>query len=133
MTNDVITLTVPARGEYAKSVRMTAAELASRIGMSYDEVDDVRMAADEAFVFAAGCLDETASITFEFEVTGDGLAISVGPFPYSAEYAEGAAPGGYAAFILESVCDEFSLERGENTCTLRAVRRVALRSGDAGA
>ena len=31
---------------------MTAAELASRIGMSIDDVDDVRIAVEEAFVLA---------------------------------------------------------------------------------
>ena len=65
---DRITLTVPSRSEYARTVRMTAAALASRMGMSFDDVEDVRMAAEEAFVYAADslrrgrpCIDSTSS------------------------------------------------------------------------
>jgi serine/threonine-protein kinase RsbW len=50
MASDTVNLRVPAKGEYAKLVRMTAAALSSRMGMNYDQVDDVRMAAEEAFV-----------------------------------------------------------------------------------
>ena len=66
MADDQITLIVPAKNEYAKAVRMTAAALVSRIGMTYDEVEDVRMAADEAFVYASDTLSEDAEIKFVF-------------------------------------------------------------------
>ena len=51
---DHVKLTVPARDEFARTVRMTAAALAGRMGMSLDDVDDVRIAVEEAFVFAVG-------------------------------------------------------------------------------
>ena len=66
MAVDRVTLSVPARSEYAKTVRMTASALVSRMGMNYDEVDDVRMAAEEAFVYAVDTLSEDATVTFEF-------------------------------------------------------------------
>lgn len=133
MHSDLITLTVPARGEYAKTVRMTAAELASRLGMSYDEVDDVRMAAEEAFVYACGCLDESGHITFAFEVSPGTLGVSVGPLPGACEPTSGSREEGYAEFILRSVCDEFAIEYGEDSCMLHLSRRVAARAEDAGA
>src|SRR5574340_1667737 len=111
MGKDRITLIVPARSDYARTVRMTAAELASRIGMSYDEVDDVRMAAEEAFVYAADCSEETGDITFTFAVRDSELEVTVGPLPCDNERCAGASEG-YAEFILRSVCDEFSIERG---------------------
>ena len=45
-------LEVPPLPRYARAVRMTAANLAVIAGMNVDEVDDVRMAAEEAFVYA---------------------------------------------------------------------------------
>ena len=75
MAQDRITLTVPARGEYARTVRMTAAALVSRMGMTYDEVDDVRMAAEEAFVYAVDTLPEDAEVTFTFTLDEDALEI----------------------------------------------------------
>jgi serine/threonine-protein kinase RsbW len=133
MRSDVITLSVPARSEYAKTVRMAAAQLATRIGMSYDEVDDVRMAAEEAFVYACGCLDESETVTFTFEVSDEALALRVGPLPSPCAFGTGAPEEGYAEFILRSVCDEFEVEHGEGACALRLIRRIAVPAGDPGA
>ncbi len=133
MGKDRITLTVPARSDYARTVRMTAAELAARLGMSYDEVDDVRMAAEEAFVYACDCADDTDGITFAFTVDEVALGIEVGPLP--ACCAQGAAESsanGYSEFILQSVCDEFSIEHEAGSCVLRLVRRAGA-TADAGA
>ncbi|PKQ20366.1 MAG: ATP-binding protein [Actinobacteria bacterium HGW-Actinobacteria-6] len=123
MASDRITLTVPARSDYAKTARMTAAELAGRIGMSFDHIDDVRMAAEEAFVYACGHHECEGEITFSFEVSDELLAITVGPFPDSAEEPGAEPEDRYAAFILESVCDEFTITRESGLCTLRLVKR----------
>lgn len=121
MVKDRITLTVPARGDYARTVRMAAAELATRMGMSYDEVDDVRMAVEEAFVYACDVADEDHDVIFTFTV-GDGeLSVEVGPLPVTDE---GDAAENYAEFILRSVCDEFAIEHEGGTCTMRLTRRA---------
>ncbi len=132
MASDRITLTVPARGEYARTVRMTAAELASRIGMSFDEVDDVRMGAEEAFVYASECVGESANVTFVFTVSADALEVEVGPMPTPDEGGAGVSEG-YAEFILRSVCDEFEIGHAPEGCTLRLCRRAAAPAGEPGA
>lgn len=124
MSKDRITLTVPARGDYARTVRMAAAELATRMGMSYDEVDDVRIAIEEAFVYASDAVGEDTDITFVFMV-GDGeLSAEVGPLPVQEGDGEHSAAENYAEFILQSVCDEFSLDHEGGACTLRLTRRT---------
>jgi len=124
MPSDRVTLTVPAKGEFAKTARMTVAELASRIGMSYDEVDDVRMAAEEAFIYACN-RSGGGDVSFAVELIVDGIAVTVGPVPASAGATpEDEAQDRYAAFILESVCDEFSIERTDAGNVLRLVRRM---------
>jgi serine/threonine-protein kinase RsbW len=125
MTTDRITLTVPAKSEYAKTVRMTAAALVSRMGMTYDDVEDVRIAAEEAFVYAVDTLPEDAEVRFEFSVDDDEVEIVVplgSEDPSSDEDAERRAA--YATFILESVCDTYGFESDENGARLRLVKRV---------
>jgi serine/threonine-protein kinase RsbW len=134
MATDRITMTVPARGEYARTVRLTAAQLASRIGMSYDEVDDVRLAAEEAFIYACDNNDESGEVRFVFEVAPASLSISVGPVPCGCGPDETPAiDASYAGFILNSVCDEFSVEHEGGACMLHIVRHLADPSGGIGA
>lgn len=98
-------LEVPAEARYARVVRMTAANLASIAGLNVDEVDDVRMAAEEAFVYACatGARD---TVRAEFAVTGDGLAMefTLGDKPVVEDSREPTLV--YAAFLLEATCDE---------------------------
>lgn len=123
--NDRVVLTVPARGEFARTVRLAAAELAARSGMNIDDVDDVRLAVEEAFVFAT---DHGASdhVTFAFALSPGSIELLVGPLPPGSHAREGSEPGErYARFILESVCDEYELVEGEEADYVRLVKRTA--------
>jgi len=125
MSNDKITLIVPAKNEYARTVRMTAAALASRVGMTYDDVEDVRMAADEAFVYASDTLAEDAEIHFEFLLGEDDIEIHVGlgvEVPRSNGDSDRSVA--YATFILESVCDRYEFASDENGAHLRLFKRA---------
>ncbi len=128
MAKDRITLTVPARGEHARTVRMTAASIVSRMGMSFDDVDDVRMAAEEAFVYAADTVTEGSDLTFTFEIGDDSIEIVVGlghEANLSDEEVERRAS--YATFILESVCDSFELTSNEaGAPSLRLLKRAGI-------
>ncbi len=127
MGQDLVNLTVPARGEFAKTVRMTAASLVSRMGMSFDEVDDVRIAAEEAFVYAVDTVHEGAPVEFSFAMDADAITITVAlgtEALLSDEEVERRAS--YATFILESVSDSFELMSDE---TGRSFLRLVKRTG----
>lgn len=74
MADSIIRLSVPAEATYARSVRMMAANLAVLCSMSVDEVEDARMAAEEAFVYA--CATAPASCEMTFNVTSNSLIMS---------------------------------------------------------
>src|SRR5918999_3786480 len=46
-TGGDVRLVVPAAAEYLRLVRLTAAGMASRLGFTFDEVEDLRIAVDE--------------------------------------------------------------------------------------
>ncbi len=131
MPNDRVTLTVPARSEYARTVRMTAAALVGRTDMSYDDVEDVRMAAEEAFVYAVDTLPDGSDVRFDFLVSDDALEIDV---PLGTERVEsdeeGERAAAYAVFILESVCDEYEFATDEQGAHLRLVKRAGSADAD---
>ena len=56
-----ITLTVAGDPRLARLVRMTAANVGALCSMSVDRIEDIRMAAEEAFIF--GCTAVAVSYT----------------------------------------------------------------------
>lgn len=85
---DEVLLRVPARADYARIVRIGAASLALRQGMTFTEIDDLRLAIDEAMIVLLhphpsgdeGDLHVTYRVTegrFELEaVRDDGAAVA---------------------------------------------------------
>ncbi len=56
-TPDEVLLRVPARPEYGRVVRVGAAALGLRQGMSFSEIDDLRLVIDEAMVLLLDGVD----------------------------------------------------------------------------
>lgn len=130
--SDRVLLSVPAKAEFARTVRLTAASLAMRAGMTFDEVEEVKLATEEAFIFVGDRAGPAGSVDVAFEVDGSGMTVDVGPV------AAGEEPGGdvaeraqFARFILEAVCDELTIEDREQQCAVRLVKRAG--AGAAGA
>ncbi len=118
MQSQNVQLCVPAEAIYARPVRMMAANLAVVSGMDVDTVEDVRMAAEEGFVYA--CYSQPTTCDIDFCIS-DGcieMSFSLGSAAIEAEEAE------YAYLLLQAVCDV--LEIDEDARTLYACRRMVV-------
>lgn len=109
-----IHLSIPAEPAYARTVRMMAANLAVLSGMSIEAVEDVRMAAEEGFVWC--CATKPASAEIDFTVDG-GVAMEVA-FG-SAEPSEDDTTTAYADLLLSAVCDEYQYSQERNVLYLK--------------
>ena len=112
METEVISLRVPARPEYARTVRMMASNLAVVCGMNVDDVEDVRMAAEEGFVYACATQTDSCDIAFTLEPNSVGMQFALG----CEECAEDADLQ-YAKLLLAAVCDTFEID--EDASVLR--------------
>jgi hypothetical protein len=70
-SNDQVRLSIPALPEFARLARLTVAGLASRLGFSYDEVEDLRIAVDELCHWLMGNRGHDGALTLSFTL-GDG-------------------------------------------------------------
>ena len=65
---DLISLTIPAAMEYVRLVRIGAASIGRRRGLSVRAIDDLRLAVDEVFALLLDGSDHHGSVDVTFEV-----------------------------------------------------------------
>ena len=75
--DDVVLLTVPADGGYLGVLRTATAGLAARLHFALDEIEDLRIAVDEACAMLLAIATEDAELQCRFAVTDDALTVEV--------------------------------------------------------
>ena len=111
-----VTLSVPAEADFARSVRMTASTLAVCCDMSVEDVEDVRMIAEEGFVYACATGPDVVEVSFALSDEGMEMDFSLGagePEDESIDLVE---------VLLGAVCDVFSVS--EDGGTLHLAKRA---------
>jgi hypothetical protein len=120
-TGDEVHLAVPAKPEFLRLARVTAAGLASRLGFSFDEVEDLRLAIDESCYRLTGNAGRDGTVSVRF-VLGDGALIVEGV----GHFRSGGAPGAHSELseiILAALVDEHHLSDGPDGPRFRLVKR----------
>jgi serine/threonine-protein kinase RsbW len=117
-----VRLVVPAAPEYLRLVRLTAAGLASRLGFTFDEVEDLRIAVDELCFHLLGEPDDgheppdgdrTMDLTYSAgpdSITITGRTGLSGPVPEASELSEQ---------ILDALVDEHAVSGEDGMITFR--------------
>jgi serine/threonine-protein kinase RsbW len=123
-TDRAVHLTFPAETRFLRLARLTAAGLAGDLGFGIEDIEDLRIAVDEA---CAVLLDAAAS-------DGDGLEL-VYRVEGTTLVVEGACDGGgegevevhpVAREILRMSADEYSLDASGGRWRFRLVKRGAI-------
>jgi serine/threonine-protein kinase RsbW len=104
---DEIRLAVPAAPAFARLARLTVAGLATRIGFTYDEVEDLRIAVGEACSLLVGSGAHPGAIELVFRVRPSSLDITV--TGSDAGDPRETADAGLSRQILEAVVDSYDL------------------------
>lgn len=102
--DDKIRLSLPARASYARTVRMLAANLSAVLRMNIEEVEDVRMAAEEAFILA--CESNADMLDLEFTLHDEVLSMEFSLGPDDITEVEAYQ---YADLILQAVSKTYTL------------------------
>jgi serine/threonine-protein kinase RsbW len=75
VVGDEIRLVLPAEAEYGRIARITASSLALRLGFSFPDIEDLRIALDEMVILLLRPEGAAGSISITFTITEDRLAI----------------------------------------------------------
>ena len=88
---DEVKLSVPATPEFLRLARVTATGLASRLGFTYDEVEDLRLAIDELCFTLIGSRGRPGVLRLRYLLAGPALEVEgVGEFDDDSSTAEPA-------------------------------------------
>ena len=77
-TRDVVQLRLPAAGAYLSVLRTATAGLASRLDFTIDDIEDLRIAVDEACAMLLPQAVPGADLECRFELTEDAIDVRVG-------------------------------------------------------
>jgi serine/threonine-protein kinase RsbW len=75
--NDVVTIKLPAAGAYLSVLRTATAGLAARLDFTLDEIEDLRIAVDEACAMLLSQAVPGADLECEFALDLDSMRVSV--------------------------------------------------------
>lgn len=133
---DLIEMKIPAKAEYVGVIRLTLSGIANRIGFSYEEIEDIKVAISEAItnsITHGGVKEGEGEITISFGVYEDRLEIMVaddgesfqlnevkskiGPYKKS-ESMEDLREGGFGLFLIEVLMDKVQINNGLDGVTV---------------
>ncbi len=123
MTEDgEVRLEVPASPEFLRVARMMAAGVASRLGFTLDEVDDLRIAIDELCFCLVGRTGRPGTVSLRYLMRPDGLVVKgTGHFADRANEEPRLSP--MSLQILRAVTDECQVEGGPDGPSFRLLKR----------
>lgn len=124
MPEQTVRLSVPAEADFARTVRMMAANLAVVCDMSVDDVEDMRMAAEEGFVYCCATNPESCDVSFELFQGEVRVAFALGAD--EVDNADGTLD--LAELLLSAVCDEHGVT--DDGSSLVLVKRAGVADGE---
>ena len=128
---DYVEMKIPAKSEYVGVVRLTISGIASRMGFSFDDIEDLKIAVSEACTNAvqhAYKEGEDGEILIGCGVYEDRLELMVADHGHSCNFDEvrqGLGPyerdqsveflreGGLGLYLIETLMDEVKIHQNE--------------------
>jgi hypothetical protein len=112
---------MPATPELLLVARLTAAGLASRLGFSFDEIEDVKIAVDELCFALVGTKGRDGSLTLVYQLQADSLVIEgTGEFPGQDVQSTTSE---LSELILSAVVDDHEVSHADGSVRFRLIKR----------
>jgi serine/threonine-protein kinase RsbW len=120
---DVVLLAVPASGAWLGVLRTATASLASRLSFTLDEIEDLRIAVDEACAILLALASLDAALSCRFTVTEDALTVDATvPIdnPSSVRLPTGES---FAWQVLSALADDVAAKVENDLVCIRLTKR----------
>jgi serine/threonine-protein kinase RsbW len=118
---DVVDVQVPADGAYVATLRLTAASLAARCDLTIDDIEDLRLAVDEACALLLPHARAGSALQSRFDLNRGTLAVTT-----SVEAADaGAGPDrtGWAWSVLSALASSVDVSNDGGHLSITVTKR----------
>lgn len=103
--HEKITISIPAKKKYAALLRLAVSSIGIRLDCTFDQIDDLKLAINEAFLLMlSGLKKENKNIEFNFVVDNDKVTIII---PLKNIQVE---RNSMSSFIINGVTDRFDYQ-----------------------
>lgn len=118
-----VDLVLPLAKEYAQVLRLAVAGIASRLDFSWEQVEDIKMAAEEAYLLAMQA-DSARNVHFNFLIKPEKLAINL-LNAYLGSFDLKAYEQKYSFFIMTGLVDKVDIiPRRDNFYDIKLVKNL---------
>ncbi len=123
--SDHVELRVPAESAYLAILRTATAGIAARMNFTLDDIEDLRIAVDEASSLLLAVASEGAQLACRFDIDADLLQVTVS---VPSDHGTPPQPGTFAWTVLTALAGDVDATTTGDTVsvTLRKSRVVAL-------
>jgi serine/threonine-protein kinase RsbW len=126
MSSDHVELRVPASGAYVSVLRTAAAGLAARLDFTIDDIEDLRIAVDEACAVLLPLADPDARLTARFDLEPGRLQVAVS---VPSDATEPPNRNTFAWTVLTALAGEVDASVGDGHVTLTLRKKQAVNPG----
>jgi serine/threonine-protein kinase RsbW len=119
---DVVALTVPATASYLGVVRTATAGLAARLQFTLDEIEDLRMAVDEACTMLLRAAAPDGDLTCRFVMNGDAVMVDIS---VAAGDGEPLRPPALSWQVLTSLTTDVAVHNDDGRMALKFHKKRA--------
>lgn len=124
-----IRVSVPARPEFLHLIRSVTASVAARLDLAYDDIDDLRIAVDEACAELLSEGGNSSVLTLSITTSGDRVEVVVCTDGDVKEWPPKGVEGSLIWQVLGGLTESPRFERFEGYPAMRLVKSVAAASG----
>jgi serine/threonine-protein kinase RsbW len=120
MSGPMVTMQVPAQREFVSTLRLTAASLAAQCELTIDDIEDLRLAVDEACSLLLPLAVPESTLRASFELLPNCLVVAT-----SVSSTAGMTPDrdGLAWAVLSALASNVEVSSSDGTVTMVVSKR----------
>ena len=116
-----IRLVIPAEEDFRPIVHLVAGGLASRLDVTYDDLEDIQVAVDAVLALR----DDEGDLTIVLSAESGVVRAAIGPFEPDAVHSSAALDGSLdLERVLETVCDTHELQARDDGAWIELTKRT---------